>query len=575
MSSTLVERPTSVAATSLTGTSLTGSVQQPSGMPVHRYKPFDSPDLPDRRWPARKLRKAPLWCSVDLRDGNQALPEPMDLARKHRLFRQLVAMGFKEIEVGFPSASQVDFDFVRELIEQDLIPHDVTIQVIMQARTELIERTFEALRGAPRAVVHLYNSVSPLQRRVVFGADREDILHMTVQAVRLITKLAAQHVDGEILFEYSPESFTATEPDYALEICEAVMDVWQPAPGRPIIINLPATVECTLPNEFADQVEWMDRNLSRREHISLSVHPHNDRGTGVAAAELAVLAGADRVEGCLFGNGERTGNVDLLTLGMNLFSQGVDPMIDFSDIATIRQVAEECTQLPTHPRHPYAGDLVYTAFSGSHQDAIKKGFDSMERAVQSTGTLVGETPWGVPYLPIDPKDVGRSYEAIIRVNSQSGKGGVAYLLKTGHGFDLPRRLQVEFSRLVQRHSEECATEVGSAQMWELFTREFLAEGLRLRVTGTADGVVEAELDGSTRYLRADDGEAFAEALRGVGTDVVVQSLTVQPPGAENSSVVAYAECTVGGENVWGVGLHSDEAGAAVRAIASAVNRAAR
>ncbi|MFJ8865484.1 2-isopropylmalate synthase [Streptomyces sp. NPDC102473] len=575
MSSTLVERPAYVATASVGATSLTGSVQQPSGMPVHRYKPFDAPDLPDRRWPTRKLRKAPLWCSVDLRDGNQALPEPMDLARKHRLFRQLVAMGFKEIEVGFPSASQVDFDFVRELIEQDLIPYDVTIQVIMQARTELIERTFEALRGAPRAVVHLYNSVSPLQRRVVFGADREDILHMTVQAVRLITKLAAQHVGGEILFEYSPESFTATETDYALEICEAVMDVWQPAPGRPIIINLPATVECTLPNEFADQVEWMDRNLSRREHISLSVHPHNDRGTGVAAAELAVLAGADRVEGCLFGNGERTGNVDLLTLGMNLFSQGVDPMIDFSDIATIRQVAEECTQLPTHPRHPYAGDLVYTAFSGSHQDAIKKGFDSMERAAQSAGTPVGETPWGVPYLPIDPKDVGRSYEAIIRVNSQSGKGGVAYLLKTGHGFDLPRRLQVEFSRLVQRHSEECATEVGSAQVWELFTREFLTEGRRLRVTGPVNGVVEAVLDGSTHCFRTDDGEAFAEALRGAGTDVAVQSLTVQPPGAENSSVVVYAECTVGGESVWGVGLHSDEAGAAVRAIASAVNRDAR
>ncbi|MFD5873450.1 2-isopropylmalate synthase [Streptomyces sp. NPDC060322] len=575
MSSTLVERPAYVATASVGATSLTGSVQQPSGMPVHRYKPFDAPDLPDRRWPTRKLRKAPLWCSVDLRDGNQALPEPMDLARKHRLFRQLVAMGFKEIEVGFPSASQVDFDFVRELIEQDLIPYDVTIQVIMQARTELIERTFEALRGAPRAVVHLYNSVSPLQRRVVFGADREDILHMTVQAVRLITKLAAQHVGGEILFEYSPESFTATETDYALEICEAVMDVWQPAPGRPIIINLPATVECTLPNEFADQVEWMDRNLSRREHISLSVHPHNDRGTGVAAAELAVLAGADRVEGCLFGNGERTGNVDLLTLGMNLFSQGVDPMIDFSDIATIRQVAEECTQLPTHPRHPYAGDLVYTAFSGSHQDAIKKGFDSMERAAQSAGTLVGETPWGVPYLPIDPKDVGRSYEAIIRVNSQSGKGGVAYLLKTLHGFDLPRRLQVAFSRLVQRHSEECATEVGSAQVWELFTREFLTEGRRLRVTGPVNGVVEAVLDGSTHCFRTDGGEAFAEALRGAGTDVAVQSLTVQPPGAENSSVVVYAECTVGGESVWGVGLHSDEAGAAVRAIASAVNRDAR
>ncbi|MEU1330198.1 2-isopropylmalate synthase [Streptomyces sp. NPDC005865] len=567
MSSTLAGRPATEAATSLTGT-----VQQPSGMPVHRYKPFGAPDLPDRRWPTRKLRQAPLWCSVDLRDGNQALPEPMNLARKHRLFRQLVAMGYKEIEVGFPSASQVDFDFVRELIEQDLIPDDVTIQVIVQARTELIERTFESVRGAPRAIVHLYNSVSPLQRQVVFGADREGILDLTVQAVRLITKLAQQHIGGELLFEYSPESFTATEADYALEICEAVMDVWQPAKGRPIIINLPATVECTLPNEFADQVEWMDRNLSRREHISLSVHPHNDRGTGVAAAELALLAGADRVEGCLFGNGERTGNVDLLTLGLNLFSQGVDPMIDFSDVETIRRVAEECTQLPVHPRHPYAGDLVYTAFSGSHQDAIKKGFDWMEKAARRAGTPVGEVPWGVPYLPIDPKDAGRSYEAIIRVNSQSGKGGVAYLLKTERGFDLPRRLQVEFSRLVQSYSEASAAEVGSAQVWELFTREFLTEGARLRVTGAAAGVVEVELDGAARTLRADCGETFAEALRGAGTDVVARSLSVQP-AADDSSVVVYAECEIGGESVWGVGRHADEAGAAVRAVASAVNRA--
>ncbi|MEU1145644.1 2-isopropylmalate synthase [Streptomyces sp. NPDC005863] len=567
MSSTLAGRPATEAATSLTGT-----VQQPSGMPVHRYKPFGAPDLPDRRWPTRKLRTAPLWCSVDLRDGNQALPEPMNLARKHRLFRQLVAMGYKEIEVGFPSASQVDFDFVRELIEQDLIPDDVTIQVIVQARTELIERTFESVRGAPRAIVHLYNSVSPLQRQVVFGADREGILDLTVQAVRLITKLAQQHIGGELLFEYSPESFTATEADYALEICEAVMDVWQPAKGRPIIINLPATVECTLPNEFADQVEWMDRNLSRREHISLSVHPHNDRGTGVAAAELALLAGADRVEGCLFGNGERTGNVDLLTLGLNLFSQGVDPMIDFSDVETIRRVAEECTQLPVHPRHPYAGDLVYTAFSGSHQDAIKKGFDWMEQAARRAGTPVGEVPWGVPYLPIDPKDAGRSYEAIIRVNSQSGKGGVAYLLKTERGFDLPRRLQVEFSRLVQSYSEASAAEVGSAQVWELFTREFLTEGARLRVTGAAAGVVEVELDGAARTFRADCGETFAEALRGAGTDVVARSLSVQP-AADDSSVVVYAECEIGGESVWGVGRHADEAGAAVRAVASAVNRA--
>ncbi|MFE4612666.1 2-isopropylmalate synthase [Streptomyces niveus] len=554
---------------------LTGTVQQPSGMRVHRYRPFGGPDLPDRQWPTRKLRKAPLWCSVDLRDGNQALIEPMDLARKHRLFRQLVTMGFKEIEVGFPSASQVDFDFVRELIDHDLIPDDVTIQVITQARNELIERTFESIRGAPRAIVHLYNSVSPLQREVVFGADRERILDMTAQAVKLISKLAEEHEGGVLMFEYSPESFTATEPEYALEVCEAVMDVWQPGEGRPIIINLPATVECTPANEFADQVEWMHRGLSRREHISLSVHPHNDRGTGVAAAELALLAGADRVEGCLFGNGERTGNVDLLTLGMNLFSQGVDPMIDFSDIDTVRRVAEDCTQLPVHPRHPYAGDLVYTAFSGSHQDAIKKGFESLDRTARDAGTEVGDVAWAVPYLPIDPKDVGRSYEAIIRVNSQSGKAGVAYLLKTRYGFELPRRLQAEFSAVVQRHSEASASEVGSARVWELFEREFLGDGTRLRLAGALDGAIDVELDGSAHRLTADGPESFADALRGAGADVRVQSLTVQPQAGRDGSVVVYAECAVSGETVWGIGVGGDEASAAVSAVAGAVNRAAR
>lgn len=554
---------------------LTGTVQQPSGMPVHRYRPFTGPRPVDRMWPTRTVSKAPLWCSVDLRDGNQALVEPMDLARKHLLFRQLVAMGFKEIEVGFPSASQVDFDFVRELIDRNLIPDDVTIQVITQARTELIERTFESVQGAPRAIVHLYNSLSPLQRRVVFDADRDRILDMTVQAVRLITKLAEEHVGGVLMFEYSPESFTATEPEFALAVCEAVMDVWQPAQGRPIIINLPATVECTPTNEFADQVEFMHRNLSRREHISLSVHPHNDRGTGVAAAELALLAGADRVEGCLFGNGERTGNVDLVTLGMNLFSQGIDPLIDFSDIDEVRRVAEHCTQLPVHPRHPYAGDLVYTAFSGSHQDAIKKGFDAMERTARSGGIPVGDVPWAVPYLPIDPKDVGRSYEAIIRVNSQSGKAGVAYLLKTEFGFDLPRRLQVEFSRVIQRHSEKSAAEVGSAQVWDLFRQEFLEAGPRprLRLISTAGGRVSAELDGQEQEFAASDAEEFAQSLRGAGMDVRVRSLSVQRRD-EEASVVVYAECSVGDRAVWGVAVHPDETHASLNAVVGAVGRCA-
>ncbi|WP_345695203.1 2-isopropylmalate synthase [Kitasatospora terrestris] len=554
---------------------LTGTVQRPSGMRAHRYRPFEGPDLPNRTWPSRRLRHAPLWCSVDLRDGNQALVEPMDLPRKHLLFQQLLRMGFKEIEVGFPSASQTDFDFVRELIDRDLIPHDVTIQVITQARAELIERTFEAVSGAPRAIVHLYNSVSPLQRQVVFDAGRERIRELTVDAVRLITKLAAEHVGGVLMFEYSPESFTATEPDYALEICEAVMDVWQPAEGRPIIINLPATVECTPANEFADQVEWMHRHLSRREHIVLSVHPHNDRGTGVAAAELALLAGADRVEGCLFGNGERTGNVDLVTLGMNLFSQGVDPMIDFSDIDEVRRVAEECTQLPVHPRHPYAGELVYTAFSGSHQDAIKKGLDAMERAAGLAGTDLADTPWGVPYLPIDPKDVGRSYEAIIRVNSQSGKSGVAYLLKTEHGIDLPRRLQFEFSKVVQRHSESSATEVGSATVWELFRAEYLSPGDRLRLGDAQDGRVAVRLDGQEHRLAAGDGDAFAAGLRELGVDVQVLALSVQPVDGEPSSVAVCAECTVDGVPTWGVAIHPDGAYAAVSAVAGAVDRAAR
>ena len=425
-------------------------VQRPSGMPYGRYVPFRPVDLADRTWPARTVEAAPLWCSVDLRDGNQALIDPMTPPRKRRMFELLVRMGYKEIEVGFPSASQTDFDFVRQIIEDDLIPDDVTIQVLTQAREPLIERTFESIAGAPRAIVHLYNSTSTLQRRVVFGLDKAGITAIATDAARLCLKLAESMGDTEVRFEYSPESYTGTELDYALEVCSAVIDVWQPTPDWPAIINLPATVEMATPNVYADSIEWMSRHLPRRDAVVLSLHPHNDRGTAVAAAELGVLAGADRIEGTLFGNGERTGNVDLVSLGLNLFSQGVDPMIDFSDIDEIRRTVEYCNQLPVHERHPYGGDLVYTAFSGSHQDAIKKGFDALERDAAAAGVPVDEHPWGVPYLPIDPKDVGRTYEAVIRVNSQSGKGGVAYLMKTEHAMELPRRLQIEFSQVVQQ-----------------------------------------------------------------------------------------------------------------------------
>ncbi|MGH3761075.1 2-isopropylmalate synthase [Actinophytocola sp.] len=548
---------------------VTGSVQRPSGMAVHRYRAFTGPDLPDRRWPAQQIRSAPLWCSVDLRDGNQALVEPMDLPRKHRMFQQLVRMGYKEIEVGFPSASQIEFDFVRELIEGDLIPDDVTIQVIMQARAELIERSFDAIHGAPKAIIHLYNSVSPLQRRVVFNADRPQILDLTVRAAQLITKLADVHDGGPITFEYSPESFTATELDYSLEICDSVTEVWQPGTNRPMIVNLPATVECTTANGFADQVEWMHRNLSHREHICLSVHPHNDRGTAVAAAEFAVMAGAERIEGCLFGNGERTGNVDLVTLGMNLFSHGIDPMIDFSDLDAVGRVARECTQLPIHPRHPYAGDLVYTAFSGSHQDAIKKGLDALDEVADAAGRSTADIRWEVPYLPIDPKDVGRTYEAVIRVNSQSGKAGVAYLLRTEYGLNLPRQLQVEFCQVVQQYTEDSASEVRPERLWELFTQEYLRDGPRLRMLGHKAGAVDVELDGHAHRFTSTDPESFASALCGTGLDVHVLSLSSH---RLNGKVVAYAECAVDGHSYWGVAI-DDASAAKMRAVAGAVNSA--
>ncbi|MGH7060969.1 MAG: 2-isopropylmalate synthase, partial [Stellaceae bacterium] len=412
-----------------------------SNMPIHKYRPFAPINLPDRRWPARVIDKAPLWCSVDLRDGNQALVEPMGPDRKRRMFDLLVKLGFKEIEVGFPAASETDFAFVRSLVEDGLVPDDVTIQVLTQARAELIERSFESIRGAKRAIMHLYNSTSTLQRRVVFGLDKSGITEIAVNGARLIRDLAERMPQTDVIYQYSPESFTGTELDYAVEVCEAVMDVWRPTPGKKVILNLPATVEMATPNIYADQIEWFGRTIRDRDSIMLSLHPHNDRGTAVAAAELGVMAGADRVEGTLFGNGERTGNVDVMTLALNLFSQGIDPGLEIRDIDDIVRTVEHCNQLPVHPRHPYAGELVYTAFSGSHQDAIKKGFEALAKR--------NDALWEVPYLPIDPKDLGRSYEAVIRVNSQSGKGGVAYVLKSDHGLDLPRGLQVEFSRVVQ------------------------------------------------------------------------------------------------------------------------------
>src|SRR6266536_1612507 len=454
--------------------------QRPSRMPIHRYQPYHQQfpvDLPDRQWPARHIEKAPRWCAFDLRDGNQALIDPMSVERKRRMFSLLVAMGYKEIEVGFPSASQTDYDFVRQLIEQDMIPDDVTIQVLTQCRDHLIERTFDSLRGARRAIVHFYNSTSALQRRVVFGLDRAGITDIATSGARLCQKYAeAITPDTDIFYEYSPESYTGTELDYAVEVCGAVIDVLQPTPDRPLIVNLPATVEMATPNVYADSIEWMSRNLPRRASVVLSLHPHNDRGTAVAATELGLLAGADRVEGCLFGNGERTGNVDLVTLALNLFSQGVDPQVEISDIDEIKRTVEYCNQLPVHERHPYAGDLVYTAFSGSHQDAIKKGFEALARDAARAGKPVDEYEWGVPYLPIDPKDLGRSYEAVIRVNSQSGKGGVAYVMKADHGLDLPRGLQIEFSKVVQEVADRTGKEITSPDIWSLFEETYLGSG---------------------------------------------------------------------------------------------------
>ena len=517
-------------------------IQKPSGMPAQKYVPFQDQirvELPDRTWPDRVMTQAPRWCAVDLRDGNQALIDPMDAERKLRMFKLLVKMGYKEIEVGFPSASQTDFDFCRQLIDEGHIPDDVTIQVLTQCRDHLIERTFDAIKGATSAIVHFYNSTSVLQRRVVFGLPKEGIIDIALQGARLCRKLEETIPETQVFYEYSPESYTGTELEFAVEICNAVIEVIDPTPDRKMIINLPATVEMATPNVYADSIEWMVRHLDRRESVVVSLHPHNDRGEGVAAAELGYLAGADRIEGCLFGNGERTGNVCLVTLGMNLFSQGIDPEIDFSDMADIRRTVEHCNQLPVHERHPWGGDLVYTAFSGSHQDAIKKGFEDMDKRSKAGGKAIDDLDWGVPYLPIDPHDIGRSYEAVVRVNSQSGKGGVSYLLKSEHGLDLPRRLQVEFSQVVQKRTDAEGGELSGAQIWAMFADEYLhaeVEGdrwgrytpVRSTVTGTDEGqdTIEAtiKVDGVEQtVLGRGNGPiaAFIDALTSIGVDVRV------------------------------------------------------
>jgi 2-isopropylmalate synthase len=567
---------------------VTPPLQQPSGMPCQRYTAFRPVDLPDRTWPGRSITRAPRWLSTDLRDGNQALIDPMSPARKHKMFDLLVRMGYKEIEVGFPSASQADFDFVRELIEGDRVPDDIRISVLTQAREDLIERSVQSLAGARMATVHLYNATAPIFRKVVFRIDREECQALAVEGTRHVMKYAEALLEGtDFGYEYSPEIFMDTELDYALDVCAGVMEVWQPGPGREIILNLPCTVERSTPNVYADQIEWMSRNLPNRDHVGLSVHTHNDRGTAVADAELAVLAGADRIEGCLFGNGERTGNVCLVTLGLNLFSQGIDPMINFSDIDEIRRTVEYCNQLPVHPRHPYAGDLVYTAFSGSHQDAIKKGFEALEAEAAGAGVPFASYPWAVPYLPIDPHDVGRTYEAVIRVNSQSGKGGVAYIMKAEHRLDLPRRLQIEFSRVIQAHTDTAGGEVSPAQMWETFSSEYLAEGPLALLDHQSSSVIESKhalaaeisLDGQAQQI---DGvgngpiSAFCDALATIGIEARVLDYTEHAlTQGTDAQAAAYVECEIGGQVYWGVGVDTNTASASMRAVLSAVNRSRR
>ncbi|ASY20973.1 2-isopropylmalate synthase [Candidatus Planktophila dulcis] len=566
--------------------------QTPSKMPVHRYSPFIPVELEDRTWPSKKMTKAPQWCSVDLRDGNQALIDPMDTPRKLAMFKLLVAMGYKEIEVGFPSASQTDFDFVRKIIDEDLIPDDVIIQVLTQAREPLIRRTYESIKGSKQAIVHLYNSTSTLQRRVVFGLDKDGIKKIATDAAQLCLDLMSTVPETKVSFEYSPESYTGTELEFAVEVCNAVNDIWKPTPQWKTIMNLPATVEMATPNVYADSIEWMCRNLTNRESVIVSLHPHNDRGTGVAAAELGYLAGADRIEGTLFGNGERTGNVCLVTLGMNLVSHGIDPHIDFSDIDEIRRTVEYGNQLRVPERHPYGGDLVFTAFSGSHQDAIKKGFEHLERDAKAAGNTVDNHTWAVPYLPIDPKDIGRSYEAVIRVNSQSGKGGVAYLMKNEHSLDLPRRHQIELSRIVQAKTDNEGGEITADQLWHIFEDEYLptdsAPWGRFRLKGMSQVSVMGE-DVQLTVKMTDRGEAielagtgngpiaaFCHILQNYGVDVRVLDFSEHAlSSGGDASAAAYLECAIAGDVFWGVGIDPNTTTASLKAVVSAINRAIR
>ena len=561
-------------------------------MPVHRYSSFIPVDLADRTWPNKKITVAPKWCSVDLRDGNQALIDPMDTPRKLAMFKLLVAMGYKEIEVGFPSASQTDFDFVRKIIDEDLIPDDVVIQVLTQAREPLIRRTYEAIKGSKQAIVHLYNSTSTLQRRVVFGLDKEGIKKIATDGAQLCLDLMKTVPETKVSFEYSPESYTGTELEFAVEVCNAVNAIWKPTPAWKTIMNLPATVEMATPNIYADSIEWMCRNLENRDSVIVSLHPHNDRGTGVAAAELGYLAGADRIEGTLFGNGERTGNVCLVTLGMNLVSHGVDPHIDFSNIDEVRRTVEYANQLKVPERHPYGGDLVFTAFSGSHQDAIKKGFEHLEKDAKAAGVSVNEHTWAVPYLPIDPKDIGRSYEAVIRVNSQSGKGGVAYLMKTEHHLDLPRRLQIEFSKIVQEKTDTQGGEVSADQLWAIFEDEYLptdgAPWGRFRLKGLSQTSVMNQ-DVQLTVIITDRGQevelsghgngpiaAFCNILQNYGVDVRVLDFHEHALSAGgDASAAAYLECAIAGDVFWGVGVDPNTTTASLKAVVSAINRAIR
>jgi 2-isopropylmalate synthase len=575
------------------------NTQKPSGLPYQRYRKYSEQftiDLPDRTWPDKIIDRAPIWCAVDLRDGNQALIDPMSPERKRIMFDLLVKMGYKQIEVGFPSASQTDFDFVRMLIEDDIIPDDVTIQVLTQAREELIDRTFESIVGAKQAIVHLYNSTSILQRDVVFRTDKRGIIDIALQGARWCREHEKQVPGTTVYYEYSPESYTGTELEFAVDVCNQVLEVLEPTPERKVVINLPATVEMTTPNVYADSIEWMSRHLAHRENVILSLHPHNDRGTAIAAAELGYQAGADRIEGCLFGNGERTGNVDLVALGINLFTQGIDPMIDFSDLDEIRRTAEYCNQLKVHERSPWAGDLVYTAFSGSHQDAIKKGFEAMDADAAEQGIPVSELEWAVPYLPVDPKDLGRGYEAVVRVNSQSGKGGVAYLLKADHALDLPRRLQIEFSGVVQAKTDAEGGEVTSEQIWDVFQDEYLPAPAdhpddkwgryELLSTRTA-----SDLGGSvTLDTRLRVGDEIVEAS-GVGNGPVAAFLGIMAEqghdirlydyvehalsASGDALAAAYVELQVGEKRLWGVGIDGDISTASLKAVVSAVNRAIR